>query len=94
VVGVASGAEHHRAEAERAYFDAGTGLLLAHLDYIVRHSTPAGPQVWRLSARSQPAQNVLDLLQRIADHQNQDAQELWRESRLTNAELARDPLAG
>ncbi len=55
-----------------------TGLLFTHLGYI---------------ARNRPARNAWHHLTRIADHQNTTAQNLWRQSRLTNAELAQDPLA-
>jgi hypothetical protein len=70
-----------------------TGLLLTHLEYIARETTRDRPQVWRLAARSRPAIDPMTVLETIADHQNTDVEALWREARLTNAELGEDPLA-
>jgi len=70
-----------------------TGLLLAHLDYVTAQTTPDRPQVWSLAARNKPAADPWELLERIADHQNRDVQEVLREARLTRTELRRDPLA-
>jgi hypothetical protein len=70
-----------------------TGLLFTHLGYIGRNTTTDESQVWELTARNRPARDAWHQLSRIASHQNLDAQALWREARLTNAELARDPLA-
>jgi hypothetical protein len=70
-----------------------TGLLFTHLGYICRETTRAESQVWELQARNRPARDAWHHLQRIADHQNHDPEALWRASRLSNAELAEDPLA-
>ncbi len=70
-----------------------TGLLFTHLGYIARNTSRAESQIWELTARNRPARNAWHHLTRIADHQNTTAQNLWRQSRLTNAELAQDPLA-
>jgi hypothetical protein len=70
-----------------------TGLLFTHLAWIARQSTPERPQVWRLASRNRPPDDPWDYLERIADHQNQDVERIWRESRLTNAQLAEDPLS-
>jgi hypothetical protein len=70
-----------------------TGLLLTHLEYIARETRRDRPQVWRLAARSRPAIDPMTVLETIADHQNTDVEALWREARLTNAELGEDPLA-
>jgi hypothetical protein len=69
-----------------------TGLLFTHIGYIARNTTPAEPQVWELNANNRPARDAWHHLTRIADHRNVEPERLWRESRLTNAELAEDPL--
>ena len=70
-----------------------TGLLLAHLDYICAETRTDEAQVWDLIARNRPAKNPWELLERVAQHQHRDVDDLWREGRLTKAELTRDPLA-
>jgi hypothetical protein len=70
-----------------------TGLLFTHLSWIARQTTPVEPQVWALSARNRPARDPWALLERIADHQNRTVDTLWQEARLTNSELAENPLA-
>jgi hypothetical protein len=70
-----------------------TGLLFTHLEYIGRETSTDRPQIWRLVARNRPGEDPRDYFGRIAEHQNREADELWREARLSNAELARDPLA-
>jgi hypothetical protein len=70
-----------------------TGLLLTHLEYIARETTPDRPQVWRLAARRRPATDPMSILETIADHRNTDVEVLWREARLTQEELRQDPLA-
>lgn len=70
-----------------------TGLLFTHLVWICRQTTHDEAQVWELRARNRPAHNPWYHLERIAEHRNTDAETLWRQSRLSAAELARDPLA-
>lgn len=70
-----------------------TGLLLTHLGYIARNTSRDESQVWELTASNRPGRNAWHHLSRIADHRSVDPERLWRESRLTNAELAEDPLA-
>jgi hypothetical protein len=70
-----------------------TGLLFTHLSYICEQTDPAEAQVWRLVAQSRPAYAPDHFVQRIADHQNRNVDEVWREARLTDQELAEDPLA-
>jgi hypothetical protein len=70
-----------------------TGLLFTHLSWICRETRPDQAQVWALRARNRPAFDPEYFLERIADHQNRDRDEVWREARLTAAELAEDPLA-
>lgn len=71
-----------------------TGLLLAHIDYIARRTTPEEPQIWKLTAANRPGHDPWEFLERAAQHQHRDADELWQEARLTDEELAEDPLAG
>lgn len=82
---VAEGAGHDPIKA--------TGLLLTHLPYICRETTRDRPQVWQLRARNRPGLDPWELIERIAQHQNRDADGVWGEARLTAAELGRDPLA-
>jgi hypothetical protein len=49
--------------------------------------------VWRLVAQSRPAQAPEYFVQRIAAHQNRDLEAVWQEGRLTDQELAEDPLS-
>jgi hypothetical protein len=70
-----------------------TGLLFTHLSWICRQTTTDQPQVWSLVARNRMAADPWEHLERIANHRNVDVDQLWRESRLTRAELAENPLA-
>jgi len=70
-----------------------TGLLFTHLEYIGRETAPDRPQIWRLVARNRPGDDPWQYLESIAEHQNRSVDAVWQEARLTNAELARDPLA-
>ncbi len=70
-----------------------TGLLFTHLGYIASNTARDVSQVWELTAANRPGRNAWHHLTRIAHHRSVDAEALWRESRLTNAELAIDPLA-
>jgi hypothetical protein len=71
-----------------------TGLLFAHLDYVVAQTTPDRPQVWALGAQNRPAKDPYELIERVADHQNRPVADVLREARLSRAELDRDPLDG
>lgn len=71
-----------------------TGLLLAHLGYIASRTTPDEAQIWKLTANNRPGSNPWEYLEGVARHRHQDAETMWREARLTNAELRLDPLAG
>lgn len=71
-----------------------TGLVLTHRDYICDQTTDAQPQVWDLSARSRPATDPWDLLEKAARHQHRTTDTVWREARLTAEELRTNPLAG
>jgi hypothetical protein len=69
-----------------------TGLVLTHLSWIAKNTDPNEAQLWRLSANNRPSRDPWEALRRVADHQNRDVDVLWREARLTKAELAVDPL--
>ena len=70
-----------------------TGLLLAHLDYVVSQTTPDRPQVWAFRTGNRPASDPYESIERIAAHQNRDVEEVLGEARLTPDERGRDPLA-
>jgi hypothetical protein len=70
-----------------------TGLLFAYLGGICGRTDPDTAQVWKLTAVNRPAHKPWDELKRAADHQQRDVGDLWRENRLSEAELAVDPLA-
>lgn len=70
-----------------------TGLLFAYLGGICGRTDPDTAQVWKLTAANRPAHKPWDELKRAADHQQRDVGDLWRENRLSEAELAVDPLA-
>lgn len=70
-----------------------TGLLLTHLPWICRETSPDEGQVWRLVARNRPGEDPWDYLEKIGLHQHRPAEDLWQEGRLTRAELQQDPLA-
>jgi len=69
------------------------GLLFTHLSWIARETTPQQSQVWLLRAPNRFPEEAWFYLERIADHQNRGVENLWQEVRLSNAELAEDPLA-
>lgn len=69
-----------------------TGLLFTHLAWIARETDPERAQIWSLTARNRPARDPWEEFERIADHRNVTADTVWREARLTAAELAEDPL--
>jgi hypothetical protein len=70
-----------------------TGLLFAYLGGICSRTEPGTPQIWKLAAANRPAHKPWEELKRVADHQHRAASDLWQENRLSNAELAVDPLA-
>ena len=59
----------------------------------MRPHRPRDTQVWKLSAVNRPANRPWDELKRAADHQHENVEDLWRENRLGEADLAVDPLA-
>jgi hypothetical protein len=70
-----------------------TGLLLAHLDYVVSQTTPSRPQIWDLRVRNRPPRDPWETIEALAEHQNRSPDAVWKEGRLTKDELSRDPLA-
>lgn len=70
-----------------------TGLLFAYLGGICGRTEPTVAQVWKLNAANRPAQEPWDELKSVAAHQNRNAQDLWQENRLSDAELALNPLS-
>jgi hypothetical protein len=70
-----------------------TGLLFAYLGGICTRTDPDEPQVWKLQAANRPAQKPWDELKRTADHQHRSVGDIWQENRLSEGELAVDPLA-
>ncbi|MBA3420891.1 MAG: hypothetical protein H0U12_03195 [Thermoleophilaceae bacterium] len=70
-----------------------TGLVLLHLPNVCRQTTSVKPQIWRLRApRGQRHIEPWAELERVADHQNDDARSLYTRGKLSTADLARDPL--
>jgi hypothetical protein len=70
-----------------------TGLLLAHLDYVVTQTSSARPQIWDLRVRNRPPHDPWETIEAVAKHQNRSPETVWKEGRLTKEELSRDPLA-
>jgi hypothetical protein len=70
-----------------------TGLLLAHLDYVCAQTRSDEAQIWDLVARNRPGRNPMEFIERVAQHQHRDVNQVWAEARLTRTELAHDPLA-
>lgn len=68
------------------------GLLLTHLPVICRKTVRTKGQVWILRHTAKNHEDPWDLLKGVAKHQNVDAQTLYRQSRLTKAQLASNPL--
>jgi hypothetical protein len=70
-----------------------SGLLFAHLGNICRRTSPEQAQVWRLSAASKPHTEAWEFLRRFADHNDLPVDEVWAEHKLSDEQLATDPLA-
>lgn len=70
-----------------------TGLLFAYLAGICNRTDPGTPQVWQLNAAERAATPTWEHLMRLADKRHSNVQEIYGRARLTQAELARDPLA-
>lgn len=71
-----------------------TGLLFAYLPGILGRTDPGVAQLWKLQAANRPHTPPWDELRRVAEHGNQEVDELWAEARLSDEALGRDPLGG
>jgi hypothetical protein len=69
-----------------------TGLLFAYLQSICQRTEPGQPQVWKPTAANRRHVEPWDELARVAKHQHRGTSELFEEHRLSDAELAQDPL--
>jgi hypothetical protein len=70
-----------------------SGLLFAYLGGFCDRTRPDKPQVWTLSAASNPHREPWNFLERFAEHNNRATDDVWAEFKLTPEQLARDPLA-
>jgi len=70
-----------------------SGLLFAHLAAISQRTRPDVPQLWQLRAVARPHQKPWDCVTRIAEHNDRDTQNFWKEAKRTEAQMATDPLA-
>lgn len=70
-----------------------TGLLLLHLPSICGDTDPNTSQVWRLRAQARrPPINPWEEMLRVAEHQNTEPGGLYRDHKLSESELASNPL--
>lgn len=70
-----------------------TGLVLAYLPWIAAHTEEGHPQLWVLRAANRPHDDPWDWLSKVAQRRDTTATALYDEEKLTDAELAQDPLA-
>jgi hypothetical protein len=70
-----------------------TGLVLAYLPWIAAHTQEDLAQVWVLRSANKPHDDPWDWLNKVATRRETTATALYDEEKLTNEELARDPLA-
>lgn len=70
-----------------------SGLLFAYLSGICKRTRPDIAQVWTLNAVSKPHRAPWEYLTRFAEHNNRSTDRVWSEFRLTDEQLARDPLS-
>jgi hypothetical protein len=83
IVAVASG--HNPVKA--------SGLLFAYLAGICQRTTQDRAQVWRLNAVNRQHEEAWDFLKRFAEHNDRSVDDAWREFKLSDPELTRDPLS-
>lgn len=69
-----------------------SGLLFAYLGGICQRTQRDKPQVWTLNALNRPHREPWQYIERFAEHNNRDTEDVWREFKLSPADLARDPL--
>lgn len=68
-----------------------TGLVFAHLPGICKRTRPEVAQLWVLRAVARPHTNPWTQFKRVADHQSTDANNLFRDAKLSPNELAPGP---
>ncbi len=69
-----------------------TGLLFAYLPGILGRTDPGVPQLWKLQAANRRHVEPWEELRRVAEHGNQEVENLWTEARLSDESFPRDPL--
>lgn len=69
-----------------------SGLLFAYLAGICKRTDSETAQIWKLNAAERPALDPWGEFKRVAAHQHRNAQDLWAESQIDAATLARNPL--
>ncbi len=82
---VAEGAGHDPIKA--------TGLVLAHLPAICERTRRDVPQLWHLRTAPRPHDDPWDCLKAIATRRGGTASQQFKESKLSDEELATNPLA-
>lgn len=70
-----------------------TGLVLTYLPWIAAHTQRDVAQMWVLRSRNKPHDDPWQAMERVAERHRTTAQELYAETKLSEAELARNPLA-
>lgn len=70
-----------------------TGLVLTYLPWIAAHTRADEGQLWALRAANRPHEDPWHRLERIAGRLGVTAETLYRQERLTRAELRQSPLA-
>ena len=68
------------------------GLLLVHLPHICRKTVKTVGQIWRLSAQTKNHDDPMGELRKIASHRDVSTKQLFHASKLSKAELQRNPL--
>ena len=69
-----------------------SGLVLAHLPQICGKWHPDKAQVFRLRTSSLRPKDPWDFLTKVSDHSNIGVNQLYKDNKLTDEELAWDPL--
>lgn len=71
-----------------------TGLVPAHLPWICDRTRRDVSQIWRLATRPRPHDDPWDRFADVANHLNRTTRDLYDEQKLSDGELATDPLRG
>jgi hypothetical protein len=69
-----------------------TGLVLAYLPWIAAHTQPDVAQLWVLRSANKPHDDPWSWLEKTAERRGTTAAALYPEEKLSEEELARDPL--